>query len=70
LKSYRIYIVGKDGRLRLGDAFEAASDGDAIARAGAAAGNGETAELWEGGRMIGTTSMDGVFVPRESSPGA
>ena len=70
MKSYRIYIVGKDGRLRLGDAFEAAADSDAIARAEAAAGTGETAELWEGGRMIGATSADGVFVPRGRSPGA
>jgi hypothetical protein len=69
VKSYRIYIVGKDGRLRLGEAFEATADADAIARAEMAADTGEAAELWEGGRMIGTAS-DGVFVPRGGPAGA
>jgi hypothetical protein len=64
VKSYRIYIIGQDGRLKLGEAFEAASDGDAITRAEAAAVTGESAELWEGGRMVGVTSADGVFTAR------
>ena len=61
MKSYRIYILGQDGRLKLGEAFEAAADDDAIARAETAAVKGEAAELWEGGRMVGVVSKDGVF---------
>lgn len=61
MKSYRIYIVSKDGRLRLGEAFEAVADSEAIARAKAVAVRDEAAELWEGGRMVGVVSPDGVF---------
>jgi hypothetical protein len=61
VKSYRIYLVSKDGRLRLGDAFDAAADGDAVERARAAATPGEAVELWEGGRMVGAISPEGVF---------
>jgi hypothetical protein len=63
LKSYRIYIVGADGRLQLGQAFEEADDAVAAARAVSLAVNGQTAELWEGGRMVGWVSGDGVFSP-------
>jgi len=63
LKSYRIYIVGADGRLQLGQAFEEADDIVAGVRAQGLAVNGQTAELWEGGRMVGQVSADGVFTP-------
>ncbi|MGZ6038229.1 MAG: hypothetical protein ACXWKR_06150 [Phenylobacterium sp.] len=61
MKSYRIYIVDPDGRLQLGQAFEAVDDTAAAARAEAAAQRGRTAELWEGGRMVGRVSAAGVF---------
>jgi hypothetical protein len=61
VKSYRIYIVDPDGRLQLGQAFEAADDGIAADLAKSFAQRGRTAELWEGGRMVGRVSNDGVF---------
>jgi hypothetical protein len=61
VKSYRIYIVGSDGRLQLGQAFEAPDDRTAGALAAGAAVNGLVAELWEGGRMVGQVSTQGVF---------
>jgi hypothetical protein len=61
LKAYRIYIVGPDGRLQLGQAFEAQDDTIAGARAEAHAVRGRIAELWEGGRMVGKVSKHGVF---------
>ncbi|WP_372785159.1 hypothetical protein [Phenylobacterium sp.] len=61
MKSYRIYIVGADGRLRLGRAFEAPDDRTAGALAEGYAARGESAELWEGGRIAGRVSRDGVF---------
>jgi len=61
VKAYRIYIVGTDGRLQLGQAFEAVDDRAAVARAEGAASKGQTAELWEGGRMVGRVGLDGVF---------
>jgi hypothetical protein len=63
VKAYRIYIVGADGRLQLGQAFEAADDRAAAARAEGSAPQGQTAELWEGGRMVGRVDLDGVFRP-------
>jgi hypothetical protein len=66
VKSYRIYIVGKDGRLRLGDAFEAVADADAIARTQAVAVKDEAAELWEGGRLVGVVSPEGVFTAHQA----
>jgi len=63
LKSYRIYIVGRDGRLQLGEALEAADDLAARAAALAAARPGQTVELWEGGRLVGRVAEDGRFIP-------
>lgn len=60
MKSYRIYLVGRDGRLELGDAFEAADDDAAATRAVEVAAGGK-AELWEGGRIVGRVSNDGGF---------
>jgi hypothetical protein len=62
VKSYRIYIVGADGRLHLGEAFLAGDDIAAAARAQTHAGPGQVAELWEGGRMVGQVREDGVFL--------
>ena len=61
MKSYRIYIVDPDGRLQLGQAFEAVDDRAAGAQAESAAQKGRTAELWEGGRLVGRVSEDGAF---------
>jgi hypothetical protein len=61
VKAYRIYIVGSDGRLQLGHAFEATDDLIAGARAETHAARGQVAELWEGGRMVGRVTSDGVF---------
>jgi hypothetical protein len=63
LKAYRIYLVGPDGRVQLGHAFEALHDDAARERALAHAGDGQVAELWEGGRMIGRFGEDDVFGP-------
>jgi hypothetical protein len=70
VKSYRIYIVGSDGRLQLGQAFEAPDDRTAGALAVCAAVSGLTAELWEGGRMVGEVSRLGVFNMGHPSPDA
>jgi hypothetical protein len=61
LKSYRIYIIGRDGRLELGQALQAQDDAAASAVAKAAAAPGQSLELWEGGRLVGRVSEDGVF---------
>jgi hypothetical protein len=61
LKAYRIYIVGSDGRVQLGQAFEAFDDHAAAARAEGVAARDSIAELWEGGRMVGWVSEDGVY---------
>ncbi len=61
MKSYRIYIVDPDGRLQLGLAFDAADDKAAGAQAASVAQKGRMAELWEGGRLVGWVSKDGVF---------
>ena len=61
MKSYRIYIVDRDGRLQLGRAFEAADDVAAVVQARSTPPRGRTAELWEGGRMVGRVSKDGEF---------
>lgn len=63
MKAYRIYIVDQDGKLQLGQAFEESDDVVAGVRAVTLAVSGQTAELWEGGRMVGRVSVDGVFIP-------
>ncbi|HZZ33781.1 MAG TPA: hypothetical protein VFE10_17495 [Phenylobacterium sp.] len=62
MKSYRIYILETDGRLQLGDAFDATDDQMAAARAQDVAEKGRTAELWEGGRIVGRVSKGGAFM--------
>jgi hypothetical protein len=61
VKSYRIYIIEPDGRLQLGEAFAATDDKAAAARAEEVAQKGRAGELWEGGRLVGRVSPDGVF---------
>jgi hypothetical protein len=63
VKSYRIYIVDPDGRLQLGLAFEAVDDRAAGLQAESAARRGAAAELWEGGRLVGRVSTDGLYTP-------
>ena len=63
MKAYRIYIVDPDGRLQLGQAYEAADDQAAAERALGAASKGHVAELWEGGRIVGRVTEHGVFEP-------
>ena len=66
MKAYRIYIVDSDGRLQLGQAFEASDDRAASERAVGLAVKGQTAELWEGGRMVGRVSKHGDFSTGDS----
>lgn len=66
MKSYRIYIVDPDGRLQLGQAFEAVDDTAARVVAESLAKRGRAAELWEGGRIVGHVSTDGAFRARRS----
>jgi hypothetical protein len=61
VKAYRTYIVDADGRVQLGRAFEAPDDKTAGALAELAAIRGALAELWEGGRLVGEVSSQGVF---------
>jgi hypothetical protein len=63
VKSYRIYVVARDGRLQLGAAFQARDDNDAASRAKLAAPAGQAAELWEAGRLVGRLGEDGGFSP-------
>lgn len=70
VKAYRIYIVGSDGRLQLGQAFEAPDDRTAGALAELAAVRGQLAELWEGGRLVGRVSTQGVFGMGDRQAGA
>jgi hypothetical protein len=65
LKSYRVYIIGRDGRLQLGAAFDAADDEAAAARAVEVTQAGKAAELWAGGRLVGRVSKKGVFARGE-----
>ena len=57
MKAYRIYIVGSDGRLQLGQAFEAVDDAAAAGHAERLATPGSVAEVWEGGRMVGMGTL-------------
>jgi hypothetical protein len=66
LKSYRVYIVGSDGRLQLGEAFDAVDDAVAAARAEARSAGQHSVEIWQGGRLVGQVSKDGVFKTGDS----
>ena len=63
MKAYRIYVVGADGRLQLGEAFTARDDAAAAARAASVTPRGQRAELWEAGRLVGRLGKDGGFTP-------
>ena len=59
-----MYIVDPNGRLQLGQAFEAVDDQAAGLVAGSLARPGLMAELWQGGRMVGQISAEGVYSHR------
>lgn len=61
MKSYRVYHVGKGGRLHLGEAFSAPDDHAAVETARGLYIDGQAAELWEGGRLVGQFSSLGEF---------
>lgn len=63
MKSYRTYHVGRDGRLELGEAFNARDDSEAAAQVRAIVPAGQPAELWEAGRLVGRVGKDGAFSP-------
>lgn len=54
MATYRVYIIEADGRVRLGDGFEARDDEEALARLEAPPEHGVTLELWQGGRLLRT----------------
>jgi hypothetical protein len=57
VKLYQTYLIGADGRLRLGERFSCMDDGEAVARfQGAGVRN---AELWQGGRPVAAAGADG-----------
>lgn len=62
MKSYRIYLLGHDGRVSLGEAIEGPSDRDAARLAASLAPKGQDCELWDGGRLVGRFSKAGVFI--------
>jgi hypothetical protein len=63
LPSYRIYHVGTDGRLAVGETFSASTDAEAAARAHPQLIPGRAAELWQGGRLVGRFSKSHEFTP-------
>jgi hypothetical protein len=63
LPTYRIYHVGGDGRLAVGETFAASTDAEAVARARPQLIAGRGAELWQGGRLVGQFSKDHEFMP-------
>jgi hypothetical protein len=61
LPTYRVYHVGTDGRLAVGETFSASTDAEAVARAGSQLIPGRAAELWQGGRLVGQFSKAHEF---------
>jgi hypothetical protein len=59
--SYTIYLVDPSGRLRLGESLEEADDAVAITYFRAAEFRGETAVLWQCGRLIARRDAEGGF---------
>jgi hypothetical protein len=49
--------------LRLGDLFQAPHDEAAVASAEPLLIQGQEAELWQGGRIVGRFSAHGAFTP-------
>lgn len=61
MPQYRFYIVGPADRLEPVDTFHSPSDDEAVASAAARRADGQAAELWQGGRLVGRFSKLGVF---------
>ncbi|MBL8554658.1 MAG: hypothetical protein JNL41_10305 [Phenylobacterium sp.] len=61
--TYRIYHVASGGRLRLGETFQASSDGEAVMKARLLLVRGQSGELWEAGRIVGRFSDTHTFSP-------
>jgi hypothetical protein len=63
LPTYRVYHVGTDGRLTVGDTFSVSADAEAVARARPRLIHARSAELWQGGRLVGRFSKTHEFTP-------
>ncbi len=56
--TYRVYLIDPKGRMQLGDSFHGASDREAVSRFQQIDRQGQIAELWQGGRLIGKLPRD------------
>jgi hypothetical protein len=63
--SYRLYTVCPNGRLQLSRTLECADDEAALQQARAGV-DGQAAELWHGGRLVGRFSKLGIFTSADS----
>lgn len=63
MPTYRVYHVGSDGRLTVGETFSASADAEAVTRARPQLVHARAAELWQGGRLVGRFSKAHEFTP-------
>ena len=63
MPTYRVYHVGTDGRLAVGETFAASADSEAVIRARPQLVHARAAELWQGGRLVGRFSKAHEFTP-------
>jgi len=61
--SYRLYRNGPQQRLLPAEPLVGLDDQDAAAVAARRLAAGQGGELWDGGRLVGRFSKDGVFTP-------
>lgn len=61
MPTYRVYHVGSDGRLTVGETLTASADAEAVTRARAQLLPARAAELWAGGRLVGRFSKTHEF---------
>ncbi len=63
MAQYRLYIVGANDRLQLAQALDCRHDAEAVAEAAKLLPAGQSAELWDAGRLVGRFSKLGAFAP-------
>ena len=61
MAEYRIYILGRDGRINLAYTFVAADDDETIEEANKYSAN-HTVEIWQRNRLVNRIAIDGTAV--------
>jgi hypothetical protein len=68
MPEYRVYCLGRDGRIGFADRTEATGDDEALLKAREIMQDAPLCEVWQERRLVGKLNPDGQFEPLTAKP--